>query len=283
MSAPVLYESHSHTPLCKHAVGMPAEYAAVAESRGLKGIIITCHGPLPDGLGIDHRMAPEEFDRYIELVAATREEFAGRVDVRLGLESDYFPGIEAWAEKLHARAPLHHVLGSVHMQVGHYRAKYFKGDPFAYQQLYFQHLAESAETRLFDTLAHPDLVKNDSPPDWEFSRIEPDIARALDRIARTGVAMELNTSGLLKSVPEMNPGPRMLELIRERGIPVVLGADAHRPSRVADRYEEALQMLADLGFRTVSFFLGRRRQEVTIETALASLRPAPEPVVTAAS
>lgn len=283
MSAPVLYESHSHTPLCKHAVGTPAEYAAVAESRGLKGIIITCHGPLPDGLGIDHRMAPEEFDRYIELVAATREEFAGRVDVRLGLESDYFPGIEAWAEKLHARAPLHHVLGSVHMQVGHYRAKYFKGDPFAYQQLYFQHLAESAETRLFDTLAHPDLVKNDSPPDWEFSRIEPDIARALDRIARTGVAMELNTSGLLKSVPEMNPGPRMLELIRERGIPVVLGADAHRPSRVADRYEEALQMLADLGFRTVSFFLVRRRQEVTIETALASLRPAPEPVVTATS
>ena len=283
MSAPVLYESHSHTPLCKHAVGTPAEYAAVAESRGLKGIIITCHGPLPDGLGIDHRMAPEEFDRYIELVAATREEFAGRVDVRLGLESDYFPGIEAWAEKLHARAPLHHVLGSVHMQVGHYRAKYFKGDPFAYQQLYFQHLAESAETRLFDTLAHPDLVKNDSPRDWEFSRIESDIARALDRIARTGVAMELNTSGLLKSVPEMNPGPRMLELIRERGIPVVLGADAHRPSRVADRYEEALRMLADLGFRTVSFFLGRRRQEVTIETALASLRPAPEPVVTATS
>jgi histidinol-phosphatase (PHP family) len=283
VSAPVLYESHSHTPLCKHAVGEPAEYAAVAGSRGLKGIIITCHGPLPDGLGIDHRMAPEEFDRYIELVAATREEFAGRVDVRLGLESDYFPGIEAWAEKLHAQAPLHHVLGSVHMQVGHYRAKYFKGDPFAYQQLYFQHLAESAETRLFDTLAHPDLVKNDSPPDWEFSRIEPDIARALDRIARTGVAMELNTSGLLKSVPEMNPGPRMLELIRERGIPVVLGADAHRPSRVADRYEESLQMLADLGFRTVSVFLGRRRQEVTIETALASLRPAPKPVVTATS
>jgi histidinol-phosphatase (PHP family) len=283
VSAPVLYESHSHTPLCKHAVGTPAEYAAVAESRGLKGIIITCHGPLPDGLGIDHRMAPEEFDRYIELVAATREEFAGRVDVRLGLESDYFPGIEAWAEKLHARAPLHHVLGSVHMQVGHYRAKYFKGDPFAYQQLYFQHLAESAETRLFDTLAHPDLVKNDSPRDWEFSRIESDIARALDRIARTGVAMELNTSGLLKSVPEMNPGPRMLEMIRERGIPVVLGADAHRPSRVADRYEEALRMLADLGFRTVSFFLGRRRQEVTIETALASLRPAPEPVITATS
>ena len=282
MSAPVLYESHSHTPLCKHAVGDPAEYAAVAEQRGLKGIIITCHAPLPDGLGIDHRMAPEDFGRYVDLVAAAREAFAGRVDVRLGLESDYFPGIERWTEKLHARAPLHHVLGSVHMQVTHYRAKYFTGDFLAYQRTYFEHLAESAETGLFDTLAHPDLVKNEAPHAWDFGRILPDIQRALDRIARTGVAMELNTSGLNKALPEMNPGPRMLALIRERGIPVVIGADAHRPGRVADRYEDALRLLGEMGFNTVSLFLDRRRREVPIAEALASLRPAAEQAPAAA-
>lgn len=282
MSAPVLYESHSHTPLCKHAVGDPAEYAAVAEQRGLKGIIITCHAPLPDSLGIDHRMAPEDFGRYVDLVAAARETFAGRVDVRLGLESDYFPGIERWAEKLHARAPLHHVLGSVHMQVTHYRAKYFTGDILAYQRTYFEHLAESAETGLFDTLAHPDLVKNEAPHEWDFARILPDIQRALDRIARTGVAMELNTSGLNKALPEMNPGPRMLALIRERGIPVVIGADAHRPGRVADRYEDALRLLGEIGFKTVSLFLDRRRREVPIAEALASLRPAADPAPAAA-
>ena len=82
---PLLYESHSHTPLCKHAVGTPSEYAAMAEQRGLKGIIFTCHGPLPNRMGLEHRMAPDEYDRYIEMVAAAREEFAGRVDVRLGL------------------------------------------------------------------------------------------------------------------------------------------------------------------------------------------------------
>jgi histidinol-phosphatase (PHP family) len=282
VSAPVFYESHSHTPLCKHAVGDPAEYAAVAEQRGLKGIIITCHAPLPDGLGIDHRMAPEDFGRYVDLVAAAREAFAGRVDVRLGLESDYFPGIERWAEKLHARAPLHHVLGSVHMQVTHYRAKYFTGDFLAYQRTYFEHLAESAETGLFDTLAHPDLVKNEAPHAWDFGRILPDIQRALDRIARTGVAMELNTSGLNKALPEMNPGPRMLALIRERGIPVVIGADAHRPGRVADRYEDALRLLGEMGFNTVSLFLDRRRREVPIAEALASLRPAAEQAPAAA-
>lgn len=274
VSEPLLYESHCHTPLCKHASGSPSDYAAVAEARGLKGLIVTCHGPLPDGLGLEHRMAPEEFDEYVELVARARAEYADRVDVRLGLESDFLPGFEKWAEKLHARAPLHHVLGSVHMQMWFYKDRFFNGDMFAYQQTYFDHLAQAAETGLFDTLSHPDLVKNESPEDWNFARIQPHIERALDRIAKTGVAMELNTSGLNKALPEMNPGPRMLALMRERGIPVVIGADAHHPVRVADRYEQALRMLDELGFETVSYFLERRRREVPIAAALASLRRA---------
>lgn len=274
-SAPLLYESHSHTPLCKHASGLPTDYAAMAEQRGLKGIVITCHGPLPDGLGIEHRMAPEQFDEYVDLVAQARDEFKGRVDVRLGIESDFLPGLEGWAEKLHARVPLHHVLGSVHMQLWHYKERYFTGDQFAYQKTYFSHLADAAETGLFDTLAHPDLVKNEAPEEWDFARIQPFIERALDRIASTGVAMELNTSGLNKSLPEMNPGPRMLSLMQERGIPVVLGADAHHPRRVADRYEQALRMLDELGFETVSYFLDRRRRQVPIDAALASLRNEP--------
>jgi histidinol-phosphatase (PHP family) len=160
------------------------------------------------------------------------------------------------------------------MQMWFYKDRYFSGDMFAYQQTYFDHLAQAAETGLFDTLSHPDLVKNESPEEWNFARIQPHIERALDRIAKTGVAMELNTSGLNKALPEMNPGPRMLALMRERGIPVVIGADAHRPQRVADRYEQALRMLDELGFETVSYFLERRRREVPIAAALASLRRA---------
>ncbi len=272
MSAPLLYESHCHTPLCKHAHGAPVDYAAEALARGLKGIIFTCHCPLPDRVSHAVRMAPEEYEHYVELIAAARATFAGRLDVRLGLESDYYPGVEPWLEKLHARVPLHHVLGSVHPQVPDYRARYFQGDWFAYQQTYFEHLAQAAETGLYDTLAHPDLVKNEAPVEWLFPRILPHIQRALDRIAKTGVAMELNTSGANKAIREINPSPAILVLMRERGIPVVLGADAHRPTRVADGYAEALRTLKTAGYTEVSFFLDRRRQTVPIADALASLR-----------
>lgn len=268
---PLLYESHCHTPLCKHATGMPAEYARVAESRGLRGIIFTDHCPLPGGVSAGLRMAPEEYDQYVDLIARVREEFAGRVDVRLGLESDYYPGVEHWIEELHARVPLHYVLGSVHPHIADYRARYFHGDWLAYQRTYFEHLAQSAETGLYDSLAHPDLIKNERPAEWHFGRIEPDIERALDRIARTGVAMELNTSGVNKALPEMNPGLAMLRLMQARRIPVVLGADAHRPERVADGYRAALQMLRSVGYGEVNYFLARQRQSVPLEAALASL------------
>lgn len=271
-SMSVLYESHCHTPLCRHAQGLPGDYAAVAEARGLRGLIVTCHCPLPDGFAREVRMAPEEFDTYVAMVDTARTAWAGRVDVRLGLESDYYPGVEPWLEKLHARVPLHHVLGSVHYQMGDYRRLFYTGDVFLYQQLYFDHLAQAAESGFFDTLAHPDLIKNEAPAEWVFERIRPAIERALDRIAATGVAMELNTSGLNKALPEMNPGRAQLALMRERGIPVVLGADAHRPERVADGYVEALGILQEVGYREVSFFLDRRRQTVPIASALASLR-----------
>ena len=163
------------------------------------------------------------------------------------------------------------MLGSVHPQVPDYRHRFFSGNWFEYQQTYFDHLARSAETGLYDTLAHPDLIKNESPTDWNFARIQPFIERALDRIAKTGVAMELNTSGANKAIREINPSPTMLRLMHARGIPVVIGADAHRPTRVGDGYASALHSLREAGYADVSFFLDRRRQSVPIAAALASL------------
>ncbi|MDA0839034.1 MAG: histidinol-phosphatase [Planctomycetota bacterium] len=272
MTTPILYESHMHTPLCKHARGEPEEYAAVAEQRGLKGIIVTCHNPDNDGWSPGVRMSVDEFDEYVEIVERARQAWKGRVDVRLGLESDYAPGMEPWLEELHSKADLHHVLGSVHPHIKDYKERYLGDDMFEYQKTYFEHLAMAAETGLFDTLSHPDLVKNVSPDDWDVQRLLEHIGACLDRIAAAGIAMELNTSGANKLIPEMNPGREILEEIQKRGIPIVLGADAHQPERVADAFGPALDLLADIGFTHVSIFLSRERHDIEIGAARRSLR-----------
>lgn len=271
MSVPLFVDSHMHTPLCKHAWGEPEEYAEHALKMGLKGIIFTCHSPMPEGFWPHVRMSDAEFDEYVGMVERCRKAFEGTLEVRLGMETDYFPGHERWAEKLHQRADFHYVLGSVHWQAPEYRAMYETEGKEGFYRSYWRNLADSAETGLFDSLAHPDLIKNYRAESYAFETWETEIVQALDRIAKTGVAMELNTSGVHKSYPEMNPGPDMLSLMLERGIPVVLGSDSHKPTRVGESFIEALAGLDHVGYKNVSVFKQRKRSEIPIAEAMELL------------
>ncbi|MES2572390.1 MAG: histidinol-phosphatase [Verrucomicrobiota bacterium] len=274
---PILYEQHMHTPLCKHALGEPEEFAAVARERGLAGIVVTCHNPWPGGFMQGSRMHIRQWPEYLRMVARAREACAGWCDVRAGLEADYWPGHEEATRKQVQSVPLHHVLGSVH-PYEEYQKIHGREGPLKLQQTYFEHLAMAAESGIFDTIAHPDLIKN-MVPEWNVERAMPFIQNALDRIAATGVAMELNTSGLNKTIPEMNPGPEMLREMALRGIPLVIGSDAHWPNRAAAHWEQAMENARTAGYRQISFFLERQRNDVPIDAAKESLRPiAPDPI-----
>lgn len=270
----LFYDSHMHTPLCKHAWGEPEEYAEQAVKAGLKGIIFTCHCPMPNGFWPSVRMAESEFDTYVELVQRAADAFKGKLDIRLGIESEFFPGCEEYIANLHQRADFHYVLGAVHWQAKEYLNKFETGTIENFRRTYFEHLARSAESGLYDSLAHPDLVKNYHPDSWCFAIVKNTVAAALDRIAATGVAMELNTSGLNKSYSEMNPGLEMLRMMSERKIPVVVGSDSHRSVRVGEHFVTALNNLTEAGYENVSYFLNRQRIELPISDVLASLKKA---------
>lgn len=270
-STPIFFDSHMHTPLCKHAEGHPIEYMERGVEQGLAGIIMTCHSPMPNHFSHRVRMSPDQFNEYVSIVKEASDAAPEHFEVRLGMESDYFPGKEKWLSELHKKADFHYVLGSVHWHIPEYLDAFWRGDPMAFRRQYFEHLADSAESGLFDSLAHPDLVKNASPDDWDFEVMRPFVAKALDRIANTGVAMELNTSGLNKVYPEMNPGPKMLAMMAERDIPVVIGSDSHTPRRVADQFPRALENLQKAGFETVSVFRERRRTDFPIKLVQENL------------
>lgn len=262
-----------HTTYCNHARGEPRDYAAKAVEVGLKGIIFTCHNPTEgDKIAPKTRMRYAEFQRYIDDVMAVQREFDGQLDVRLGLECDYAPGQERWLERLLGQADFDYVLGSIHPQLDYYEDAYRVNGTADFQRTYFDHLAKSAETRLFDGLSHPDLIKDVLPKrQWRIRDLMPTIEKALDRIAKTGVAMELNTSGLLRVFREVSPAPQILAAMSERGIPVVLGSDAHSPDRVGADFMSALNQLQGVRYSHVSYFIERKRQEVPITAARSSL------------
>jgi len=211
------------------------------------------------------------------MVEEARVRWSGRVDVRLGLECDYIPSMEQFLDDLLKKADFHHVLGSVHPTLPYYKQAFFDNDIPEFQRTYFRHLAQAAESGLFDTLAHPDLVKNVFPQQWDIYTILGDIRESLDRIAASGVAMELNSSGVHKEIREMNPSQHILDEMNLRGIPVVLGSDAHTSHRVAAGFDTALDLLQEVGFSHVHYFLGREMYAVAVEDVQESLRQENKP------
>lgn len=262
---PSIYECHCHTPLCKHAIGEPIEYVEAAVNRGLGGIIFTDHVPLPDFCNQRVRMSRDELPLYLDMIQEVSEAGSDDFFVGVGLECDFLPGLESWIEDILGQADFKHIIGSVHPQVPEYVSKYSTGDPFKDQVVYFDLIAQSAESGLYDTLGHCDLIKNEFMDEWDLDAVFPHILEALDRIAATGVAIELNTSGVNKTVPEINPGPRILKAVCERNIPVVLGADAHRPIRVGDGFVMAMDLLKAIGFDAIYRPKGRGRVRIPLK------------------
>ena len=274
MTDPILYDSHVHSPLCGHTIGAIESYAWKAWRRNLRGLCFTCHNPMPNGYSPNTRMGEKDLPKYVDLIEGLQKDFGRILDIKLGLECDYFPGFEDFLREQVGSEGFDYILGSVHPFFPEYKSRYKGNTPLESQETYFDLLGKAAETGIYDCLAHPDLIKCVTPSDWAFDDMKEPVYRCLDRIAATGIALELNTSGLYKQYAEMNPGPEFLLGMHERGIPVVLGSDSHQPERVGDFFEGALELLSELGFTEVNYFEKRERKTVPIKKALGSLVPA---------
>jgi histidinol-phosphatase (PHP family) len=225
-------------------------YVETALARGLDEIAFTDHIPLYFLPGEDPdptiAMTRAELPGYVEEVAALREEFAGRIDVLLGLEADFAEGHEAILREILAAHDWDVVLGSVHWVAGDWidapnsGARHEREGTAALWHEYYRLLGKAAATGLFDVLTHFDLPKKYG------HRMPASLARAeagaVEAARAAGVAVEVSSAGLRKTVGEEYPAPPLLTSLVAAGVPIVFSSDAHAPAEVAwgrDRIEAA--------------------------------------------
>jgi histidinol-phosphatase (PHP family) len=211
------------------------------------------------------RYALDDLDEYCSFV---REQ----TDLRLGIEADFVPGAEDRTANLLEAREFDYVVGSVHFiregavdmdDFTVWNPKDPSRGPEAVWRRYFETVAASAQSGLFDIIAHPDLVKFWGPahPD----RVPPgDLRRyyepTVEAFAEADVAVEVSTAGLRKPAGEIYPAPAFLEMCVEAGVPMALSSDAHRPEDVGAGYEQALELLDALGVRELAVFERRTRR-----------------------
>jgi histidinol-phosphatase (PHP family) len=255
-----------HTAAAAFTPGNAERYRTVAAERGIAELGVSEHVyRFSQALDVwDHPLwhacAIDDLDAYCAFV---REQ----TDLRLGVEADFVFGREDRLANLLDARDWDYVIGSVHFvgeeAVDHpgYDIWRRESDPERVWRRYFDLLAEAARSGLFDVLAHPDLVKV-----WGAGRPCPegDLRRfyvpAVEAIAEGGAAVEVSTAGLRKPVEEIYPARGLLELCVEAGVPVALSSDAHRPDDLGAGYDQALELLSDVGVQTLSVFERRARR-----------------------
>ena len=256
-----LYDSHMHTPLCQHATGHPREYAQAALGAGLAGVTFTDHIPMPAWYDAPWRMRRGELEQYVDMVLEARAEFAGRLEVGLGLEADFHPGTERYVEEVLAAHDWDYVIGSVHY-IGawgfdnpEYTDEYQRRDLGQLYRHYYALVEGAARSGLFDAIGHLDLPK-------KFGHRDPGerpALRVLDTVAALGLSLDYNTAGERKPVAEAYPSPALLDAAAARGISLVLGSDAHKPAEVGHGFAQAAERILLAGGRLVQY-AGRVRR-----------------------
>jgi histidinol-phosphatase (PHP family) len=204
--------------------------------------------------------AHDDLDAYCGFV---REE----TDLRLGIEMDFIPGREdRIASQLDGR-DWDYVVGSVHFLRDHsldtedYSVWGAGESADKVWRRYFETIAESARSGLYDLIGHPDLVKI-----WGSAAPVPDgdlryyYEPAVEAFADAGVAVELSTAGWRKPVAEQYPAVPFLEMLVDAGCPLALSSDAHEPGQLGFEYARALELLESLGVREIAVFERRTRR-----------------------
>ena len=219
---------HTHTPRCNHAEGSEREYIEQAIAAGLQILGFSDHTPqfFENGYDSWFRMRAEQLPDYIATVLALREEYRGRIDIRLGLEVEYYPATFSKLLSVLRETPVEYMLLGQHALNSEYDGPY-SGTPTddpAVLRRYTDQCIEAMRTGLFSCLAHPDLL-NFIGDDAVY---EAEARRLCTAAKECGVPLEINLLGLAGG--RNYPNERFWKAAGETGAAAILGCDAHRPA-----------------------------------------------------
>lgn len=267
------FDLHTHHFRCGHADGNIRDYIEAGIAHGLQIIGISDHTPY-FGHCEDHpypgiTMAKSDLENYVKEVLRLKKEYAGRIDVLLGIESDYFPEHAAVYRNALSQYPFDYIIGSVHSTNGisifnKNRWKHLSAEQQVVEkQTYYKMIQHSARSGMFHILGHIDAMKAYYPA---FSNIyTPDVIdQTLKVIVECNVAIEINTSGKTKLSGGSYPEDAILERALHFGVEVTFGSDAHKPCRVGDEWKEVRSRLKEIGFTHWVYFKEKKKQIVSL-------------------
>ena len=227
---------HTHTCFSDGA-NTPEEMIQAAIDLGMSEIGISDHSYL--SFDCDYTLQADRLDDYKTEILRLKEKYKDKIEVRLGIEQDYFSDFPAEGYE--------YVIGSVHYvkadgvcyavdntpEIMEEAAAAFGGDYYALAESYFETVADVVNKTNCDIIGHFDLLSKFNEHYHLFDESDPRYIKAwqkaADRLIETGKPFEINTGAISRGYrTDAYPSKAMRAYIKARGGKFILSSDSHR-------------------------------------------------------
>lgn len=263
-------DMHMHTWFSTDSEACPCDMADEAVRKGLKTICFTDHFDKDDLEWGEEGIF--DVDAYFVEMQKLQEEYAGKLNIRIGIELGLRTYLKDYYEELTKKYPFDFVIGSVHnvsykkdvegniLYTDPAAEKLFKDrtDKEAYRLMMETTLENVRTSDCFQTLGHLDyVVRYGKSREKEYSYT--DYADIIDEILKLLIekekGLEVNSAGLKYGLPFAHPHPDVLKRYRELGGEIItIGADAHKPEHIAYDFGKVEELLKACGFKYYTEF-----------------------------
>lgn len=224
---------HTHTPRCNHADGREERYVQRALEGGLEELGFSDHSPYffdEPGYYSSFRMRPEDLEGYVDTILNLREAYKGRIQIKLGLETEYYPKQFPRLMDLLRQFPLDYMILGQHALYNETEGVWTSAPTSNTVLLdrYRGQVLEGLESGLFSCLAHPDLFGFVG----DRKVYEAHVRSLCRRCRELNIPLEFNLLGY--RLGKHYPDPFFWKIAGEEGVSVILGSDAHSPAHTWD-------------------------------------------------
>lgn len=266
-----LCDCHTHTWYSPDGGCNIGELCAAAHQAGLHTLAITEHYDYVHKGGVEHYILREQ-DRLREMRDA-KVHWQGRLEVLCGIELGQPHLAPEEAKRFANSGDFDVVIGSLHdlrPQRDIYR--YFAFDTVeecdAVYKDFFDEARELVRLCDVDVFGHYDyplrlMDKAGVAPNME--RWKDSMLPFLKDLAQSGIALELNTTGLRRWMKRPAGEGWILQAFREYGGKrISIGSDAHRTGHVGLGVKETCAILRENGFDSVTIYRQRKPVQLSI-------------------
>ena len=263
-----------HTWFSMDSEACPRDMADEAVRKGLKTICFTDHFDKDDLEWGEEGIF--DVDAYFVEMQKLQEEYAGKLNIRIGIELGLRTYLKDYYEELTKKYPFDFVIGSVHnvpykkdaegniLYTDPAAEKLFtdRTDKEAYRLMMETTLENVRTSDCFQTLGHLDyVVRYGKSREKEYSYT--DYADIIDEILKLLIekekGLEVNSAGLKYGLLFAHPHPDVLKRYRELGGEIItIGADAHKPEHIAYDFAKAEEILKSCGFKYYTEFFEQK-------------------------